>query len=289
MIDRKVTDALGPPPVTGGGRSDHRSQARSEAVLGDASPGRSAAVTTRLAARDEAGEGGRARNAPQAALASPAMAEAVRRVAAYVRVSSASQDARMQRSAIKMAAQARGDVVGHWYAEKVPGAGAPRPELERLRADARRGALGRVYVYRLDRLSRGGIRQTLEIVQELRGAGVELVLVADAFDLTGPAAEPMIAMLAWCAEWERAAIRARMKDARERVERAGGTWGRAPRMDPKLIAEAQRMHATGASVRRISMALKVPKSIVGRAVGVPKTPPLPSTRPRLRKTGSRVQ
>jgi len=90
---------------------------------------------------------------------------------AYIRVSSRTQDHGMQRAAIERAAAARGDTIGAWYAEKRSGKTITRPELDRLRADARAGSVRRVYVFRLDRLTRSGIRDTLEVVEGFRGHG----------------------------------------------------------------------------------------------------------------------
>jgi len=116
--------------------------------------------------------------------------------ASYLRVSSKSQDVAMQTHAIDRAASARGDTIGTVYAEKRSGKTLARPELDRLRADARAGKIRRLYVYRLDRLTRSGIRDTFELVEELRRHGVELVSVSDGFSLDGPAAEIVLAVMA---------------------------------------------------------------------------------------------
>ncbi len=52
-------------------------------------------------------------------------------------------------------------------------------------ADARAGKLRgrRLYVFRLDRLTRTGIADTLTTIEELRTNGVEVLSVADGFDL----------------------------------------------------------------------------------------------------------
>src|SRR5689334_7706679 len=94
---------------------------------------------------------------------------------AYVRVSSKAQDHKSQRAELERVAKARGDTIGRWYAEKMTAAALARPALEQLRADARAGKIRRVYVYRLDRLTRSGIRDTFEVVEELRQAGAQLV------------------------------------------------------------------------------------------------------------------
>ena len=118
------------------------------------------------------------------------------RAAAYLRVSSKSQDHATQRSAVERAASARGDAITAWYAEKQSGRTMARAELQRLRADARAGHVGRLFVFRLDRLTRSGIRDTFELVEELRAHGVDIVSVADGFDLNGPAAEVVLAVMA---------------------------------------------------------------------------------------------
>ena len=78
-----------------------------------------------------------------------------------------------QRAAIERAAAARGDAIHTWYAEKKSAKTMNRPELTRLRADARAGDLKKLFVFRLDRLTRSGIRDTFELVEELRAHGVE--------------------------------------------------------------------------------------------------------------------
>lgn len=188
------------------------------------------------------------------------------RSAAYVRVSSKSQDHATQKAAIARAAAARGDAIESWYSDKQSAKSLARAELQRLRDDARAGHVRRLYVFRLDRLTRSGIRDTLGLIGELRAHGVELVSVADGFDLDGPATEVVLAVMAWAAKMERVAINERIAAARERVEAAGGRWGRPRRMGRNEVARAAAMRTEGRSVREIAVALKVPRSTVGRAL-----------------------
>lgn len=187
-------------------------------------------------------------------------------VAAYIRVSSASQNLETQKAAIVQAARARKTPVRAWYAEKVSGRTVARPVLEQLRADVRAGRVSRLFVYRLDRLTRSGIRDTLALVDEFRAAGVELVTLADGFDVAGPAADVVLAVLAWAASMERLAIGERIQAARARIEEQGGAWGRPSRMTLGERKQARKMRANGSSVREIAIAMKVPKSTVQRAV-----------------------
>ena len=55
--------------------------------------------------------------------------------------------------------------------------------------------------------------------------------MADGFSLDGPAAEVVLAVMAWAAKMERLAIAERISAARERIESEGGRWGRPSRVD----------------------------------------------------------
>lgn len=187
------------------------------------------------------------------------------RISAYVRVSSAGQDLKTQKSAILRAAAARGDRIAEWYEDKQSGKSLDRPELDRLRRDARGGALRKVYVFKIDRLSRSGIRDTLKVVDELRAHGCEIATVADGFSLEGPGSELVLAVVAWAAQMERAAIGERIAAARVRVEASGGTWGRQRRLDPGQVTRV-RVLALTHSVRSIAAALKIPRATLHDAI-----------------------
>lgn len=166
------------------------------------------------------------------------------------------------------AAAARGDRIPkrHWFEEKRSGGTIDRPALQKLRAAVRAGVVGRVYVFKIDRLSRSGIRDTLAVVEEFRRAGAELVSVADGFDPSGPAGEVVLAVMAWAAQMERRAISDRIKAARVRIEAAGGRWGRPRRIDPQTLARARAMQKMDAPLRKIAQSLKVPRSTLSDAL-----------------------
>lgn len=154
-------------------------------------------------------------------------------VAAYVRVSSPAQSVGSQRDAVSRACAARGEAIGTWYVERASGATLARPELQRLRADVREGRVRVLWVYRLDRLTRSGIRDTLGLLGELRGRGCVVRSVADALpDMDGSMGDVVVAFLAWAAQVEREALRERQAAARAKLEASGRTWGR-----PRLASE----------------------------------------------------
>lgn len=185
-------------------------------------------------------------------------------VAAYVRVSSASQSSKTQRDALSRACEARGDVIAHWYEDTGTGGTLDRAALARLRADVRAGHVRMLYVYKLDRLTRTGIQDTLALLNELRGRGCAVRTVADALpELDGPMAEMFTALLAWVAQVERAALKERTAAARVRLEAAGKSWGRPRRLSAEREAWFVR-ELRKRSASELSAATGVPVSTIRR-------------------------
>lgn len=183
-------------------------------------------------------------------------------VGAYLRVSSRSQDVKTQQDAILRASKARGSKVQLWYSEKLGGAVRDRPELERALDDARGGKLTKLYVYRLDRLSRRGIRDTFKVLDTLKHYGCAVETIADGFTLDGPGGEVVVAVMAWAAQMERSAIGERIAAARVRVEASGQKWGRPVRASDTKVKQVKRLRSQGRTVRAIARDLKIPKSTV---------------------------
>lgn len=181
-------------------------------------------------------------------------------------MSSRSQDHAYQRAAIERAALARGETIAEWFAERESGRRLERPELERLRQAVRQGDVTRVWVWRLDRLTRSGIRDTLALLDEFRERGAELITIADPFALEGPAAEVILSVLAWAAKAERTKIEENQAAARQKLEASGGSWGRPRRVDRETEARIWDLQGRGHSVRQIARMVQLPKTVVGRVV-----------------------
>lgn len=217
-------------------------------------------------------------------------------VAAYVRVSSRSQDLATQRDAIGRCAKARGDEISVWFEEKRSASTLERAELGALRAAVRRGEVRTVYVFRLDRFARSGIRDTLGLLEELRAGGARVVTVADGFELEGPFAEVVTAVMAWAAQMERLALGERILAARTRVEAGGKRWGRPRRAGDELAARVRALRSgpEKLTIRKIAVALKVPRSTVQAILAEkgaykPGRPPTkkPGPKPGLKKSQPR--
>jgi len=174
----------------------------------------------------------------------------VRRTAAYLRVSSRGQDEALQREAITRAAAARGETVDLWASEVRSGKASLRPELDALRGLARRGELSRLWVFRLDRLSRRGAADLVVLVNELRRHGCQLISVADGFDFEGPIGDIVIAVLGAVGEMELDAQRERRDAARAAAEARGAKWGRPPAGTPDQRAELRQLLERGLTLRK---------------------------------------
>jgi DNA invertase Pin-like site-specific DNA recombinase len=211
-------------------------------------------------------------------------------VAGYLRVSSRSQTVETQRDAIQRCATARGEPVTHWFEEKrTAKALANRPALDALCDLIRRGGVRILYVYRIDRLSRSGIRDTFFLLENFRGAGVVVVTVADGFAMDGVASDIVLAVLAWAAQMERLAIGERIADAHTRIKNEGGQWGRPRRVDGATAARIREAHEEdGRSVRELAIAYGIPRSTIARCLSrKPTSPPLsPSPGKKARDPGA---
>lgn len=183
----------------------------------------------------------------------------VRRQAAYLRVSTPQQSEALQREAIQRAAAARGEAVELWFSEKVSGKASDRPELDSVRALARRGELSTLWVFRLDRLARGAVF-LLNTVTELRKHGVKLVSVGENVDFDGPWGNAILAVLGTAAEIELEALRDRTGAAKRKAEAAGKRWGRPP-------AAVKQQRETLASAIEQGLTLRKAAKIAGLTYG----------------------
>jgi DNA invertase Pin-like site-specific DNA recombinase len=188
-------------------------------------------------------------------------------VAVYARVSTDQQDSANQIPDVERLCAARGWVITHHYVETVSGAAQRRPELERMLADAHRGAFGVLVVWSLDRLSRRGIAEVAAIVAKLDAAKVALVSVREPWaDTTGPVSDLLVAVMAWVAEQERARLLERLGAARARLEKEGRSWGRPRRLTPAQLERVRAMKAAGKSDRQVAVAMKVPRTTLRDAL-----------------------
>lgn len=189
----------------------------------------------------------------------------IRRVAAYVRVSTGSQDTAMQMADIKRLAELRHWEIVSTVEEKASGA-KHRPARQRLIAEAKTGAYDAVVVWKLDRWGRSTL-DVLGTVTELDSAGVAFVSVQDNIDMTTAQGRLMVQLLAAFAEFERAQIRERVTAGLKHAKRNGTRTGKAIGRPATAAERSPRIRALleqGVSLPEIAKRLEMPYSSVHR-------------------------
>src|SRR5262245_36778971 len=109
-------------------------------------------------------------------------------IAIYVRVSSKSQDTRSQRADLEKWAERQDGIA--WYTDKASGTKMERPAMDRLLADIEAGKIGKVVIWRLDRLGRTAAGLT-KLFADLSARRVGLFSLRDSLDLETPAGRLM--------------------------------------------------------------------------------------------------
>jgi site-specific DNA recombinase len=114
------------------------------------------------------------------------------------------------------------------YEDRVSGAKASRPELDRAVRDARLGRFDVLLVYRVDRFARS-LKVLVGLLEELEAAGVAFRSATEPIDTATATGRMLVQLLGVFAEFERATIIDRVVNGMERKAARGG-WpgGRLP-------------------------------------------------------------
>jgi DNA invertase Pin-like site-specific DNA recombinase len=141
----------------------------------------------------------------------------------------------------------------HIFVDKKSGATTARPGLHALR-HARAGDV--LVVHTLDRLGRT-VRDTLNMVHELRerGVGVRTLadpLAVDTAEPDSPMAQLAFVMLALFGQMERTYAAERASHARAVATTNGRRTGRPSVVDPAKLEHAALLRANGSSIREIT-------------------------------------
>ena len=204
-----------------------------------------------------------------------------KRVAAYVRVSTAEQTTDNQRPAVEALCRDRGYSVARWYEETVSGAAKRRPVFEQMLSDARSRKFDVLVVWSVDRFSRGGAGSCFAALGQIDAAGVEFISVKENYlDTSGPFRDVLVAFAATVASMEVARLVERTRAGLARA-RAQGRVGGRPRKHLPLVQAALKMLDEGASYDDVRAKYGMPASTLrryraalknGRQEAVPSTP-----------------
>ena len=174
---------------------------------------------------------------------------------AYVRVSTADQNAARQEEALKDCG------IERWFEEKVSGKNADRPQLQTMLQYIREGDT--VYVTEFSRLGRS-TADLLDIVGQIESKGAALVSLKEQFDTKTPAGRLQMTMLAAISEFERAMILERQAEGIAIAKRAGRYKGRKRIMIPDIGKYYSSYMARKTSKTKIAKELHVCRNTVDR-------------------------
>src|SRR6195256_4534577 len=204
----------------------------------------------------------------------PGKESPMKRVAIYLRVSTAKQDTDNQlRELEAVAARSGWEVVRIFEDAGISGAKGrdERPGLDSMMKAVNAKRFDMVAAWSLDRLGRS-LTGLLGILQGLHDKGVDLFLHQQGIDTSTTAGRAMFQMLGVFAEFERGIIRERINAGLARARAKGTKLGRR-RVEPAVEARILELKASGDGILKIGRKLGIGTSVVQRVF---KQEPRPS-------------
>jgi DNA invertase Pin-like site-specific DNA recombinase len=176
-----------------------------------------------------------------------------KRAAIYVRVSTHEQDTEVQEAELREYVENRGWTYTIYPDKGQSGAKNNRPALDALLSDLRKRKADVVVVWALGRLARS-LKQLLNIAEECRLLGVDLVSLRQNIDSTLPAGRLTFQVLGAVAEFEREMLRDRVKAGMAQARRAGKRVGRPARRQfhASDIERMKALRSEGTSIRKLA-------------------------------------
>src|SRR5215469_5164388 len=184
------------------------------------------------------------------------------RAGIYARVSTGKQDNGNQLIQLREFAAKQGWQVVAEFVDVVSGSGKKdRSQFDAMMLAASQRQFDVLLFWKLDRLSREGVRRTLAYLERLDSWGVRWrSFMEPFFDSCGIMRDVVISIMATLAEQERVNISDRTKAGLRRARKAGKVLGRTP-----LALDMEKVRARrerGESLRTIAKALKCSPSLL---------------------------
>ena len=192
------------------------------------------------------------------------------KVGLYGRVSTTDkgQDPELQLKDLRAYANARGwKVFGEYVDVGESGSKDKRPQLDRLMEDSRKRRIDGILVWKLDRFGRS-LKSLVTTLEELRGLGVQFVSYTENLDFSTPAGRAMANLIGVFAEFERDLIRERVKAGIQNAKSKGIRVGRRPLIDTGLLKTVADMRDKGMTIRKISKAIRLSRSLVHKTLKI---------------------
>lgn len=151
----------------------------------------------------------------------------------YGRVSTRDQNPEAQHDALTVAGCDR------IFIDKASGKLASRPELDKVLLTARKG--DQVVITKLDRLGRS-TKNLLELSEQLKDNGVDLVVLDQGIDTSTPAGVLFFTIIGAIAQFEHSMMVERTHDGLAAARARGRVGGRKAALKPRQVKLAQEMY-----------------------------------------------
>jgi DNA invertase Pin-like site-specific DNA recombinase len=168
------------------------------------------------------------------------------KAALYARVSTIDKDQNPETQLLRLRdyANARGMEISpeHVFVDFRSGKTTQRPQLQRMMKAIHQRQFDYVIIVRLDRIMRS-TRNLLNLLEEMKAVGVELVCLDQSIDTSTPAGNLLITVLGAIAQFEAEVNRDRVLDGLARAKAEGKTLGRPKGAQDKRKRRARRLRS----------------------------------------------
>ena len=173
--------------------------------------------------------------------------------AVYVRVSTSDQHTELQESELREYCERRSWKYVLYRDHAQSGARENRPALTEMIKDIRKRKIDVIVIWALDRLARS-LKHLLNIADECKAVGVDIVCLKQNIDTTLPAGRLTFQVLGAVAEFEREMLRERVKAGMAQAKRSGKRIGRPAlrHFGSRDIEQIRSLRAQGTSVRKLA-------------------------------------
>lgn len=175
----------------------------------------------------------------------------------YARISTADQNARLQRDALKAAGCEK------IVTEQISGSSAKRPKLEKLLRSFKSGDV--LTVWRLDRLGRS-LPHLIEVVRDLEGKGAGFQSLSEEINTTTAGGRLIFHLMGALAEFERSLIVERTQAGLQAARKRGVRVGRPRSLTPAQVKHARKLIDSGERPTAVAGTLSVNRSTLYRAM-----------------------
>jgi len=184
----------------------------------------------------------------------------------YARVSTDDQSLNLQLDALRSAG------CHAIFEDKISGKARKRPGLDLVLERIKRG--DQIVVWRLDRLGRN-FRHLVDIADELRGRGANLISLSEGIDTSTSVGEVVFRLLSVFSDFERNVIVERTVAGLTAARARGVRLGRRPKLTPKQADRALSLMKSGRKASAVAADFRVGRATLFRAISRSRDIPSP--------------